>query len=1135
MMPIKNIPARIEKKLFTVRRKAILPGINTRLLTVTVYIWLIVVLSSIVSSTSIQIFRLNGIPARLTALTETENSYSPAGLFYLSSQGSPILVRYAGFASMFSKIGIDNLTLYASTEFHTHESGTVKRSPTRKHIAAGLIATGLWFSFAFLMLMLRKKRINDSEKTDPDISINTLMALHDPTLIWKRVDNRYVLEYCNQAALDLTHETYDEIIGTYARDFFRMCPAAKESIENAYFSGKTIHRDLKIRFNTISDVKNISCDLVKIDDYHVLNILHVSTSQCMSSSTYKTSSCKFIHYAENLPIVVYQVEFFPKPHFSYINDYISQLTGYTPDEYYQNPALGFKVVHPDDRQRLQRMLLQNYDFNRSEEIRWIGKDGAVVWSEHYSIPLYDDIGNLIGIEGIAYDITERKEYEQQLSYYQNAIDGVSDMITIIDCSYRHVFANETYMLYHSKKREEIIGSKLDEIFSGPEKWYIIDKITRSLNGEQITYETTVDYPIIGERNLEIINTPLHEGNEITGVIAVIRDITDRKSAEMALRESETRYRALFEASLDAICMTDPNGILTDANPAMTELVGYELDELTGSKVSNLFHSQDDYSRFMVHVRKRKFIRNRDVLIIHKNGTTVECLITATARYGINGEVIGYQAIIHDITELKKVQNALVDSEMKFRAIADYAHNLEIWFGTDGKILWVNNVAEKMTGYTQEEALSSDDVLQRVVHIDHFNYINHIFHDALSNQTTGNDVPFLFVRKDGSTAWFATSWRPIYDHKGVYIGIRVSLRDITDSKKTEDDLADSEKRFRHVVEAVPFPVMIFDKRGNTSYINPVFSQTLGFTDADIVSHARWLTLAFPSDEEINNGRSRWKEAVNGIRGKPIEYANIRIRRSDGELRTLYSTYIPIDEENIMFVAEDITRRVIAEEEVRESLREKDVLLREIHHRVKNNMQVISSLLMLQGERIRDTEYYSVFQESINRIHSMAIIHEMLYQTKNFSRIDAHDYFLNISSNIRSMYLQVAPSVEINVDVENITLEIDFAIPCGLIVNELISNALKYAFGETGKGTITVSMKETAIESFILTVTDDGAGIPEDFKWRETSSLGLRIVRLLAERQLHGSIEKLDIDGTGFVISFEKFETHGNNDVSAYEKK
>lgn len=238
---------------------------------------------------------------------------------------------------------------------------------------------------------------------------------------------------------------------------------------------------------------------------------------------------------------------------------------------------------------------------------------------------------------------------------------------------------------------------------------------------------------------------------------------------------------------------------------------------------------------------------------------------------------------------------------------------------------------------------------------------------------------------------------------------------------------------------------------------------------------------------------------------------------------------------MFVAEDITRRVIAEEEVRESLREKDVLLREIHHRVKNNMQVISSLLMLQGERIRDTEYYSVFQESINRIHSMAIIHEMLYQTKNFSRIDAHDYFLNISSNIRSMYLQVAPSVEINVDVENITLEIDFAIPCGLIVNELISNALKYAFGETGKGTITVSMKETAIESFILTVTDDGAGIPEDFKWRETSSLGLRIVRLLAERQLHGSIEKLDIDGTGFVISFEKFETHGNNDVSAYEKK
>ena len=796
--------------------------------------------------------------------------------------------------------------------------------------------------------------------------------------------------------------------------------------------------------------------------------------------------------------------------------------------------MAFTALHIDDSRDILEIKQGNLDFSTPDVLRWTHRDGRTICIEVYNAPIISESGEVTGIQGFANDITERTESRKKLDFYKRAIDGVSEMITIIDSSYNHVFANETYIRYHAKSREEIIGTKLDELLTGPGKWDIIDKITRSLNGEQLTYETTSTYPVIGERTLEVSQTPLHESGEIKGVISVIRDITERRSAELALNDSETRYRALFEASLDAICMTDKNGILTDANQAMTDLVGYELDELKGSQVSGLFHSQNDYNRTMVKVRKEGYIRNRDVLLTHKNGTTVECLINATTNYDMSGDVIGYQAIIHDITKLKNIQRALLDSELKFRAIAEYAHNLEIWFDTDGKIRWVNNVVEKMTGYNPDEITASEDVLRRVVHIDHFNYINHIFHDALTNQTTGNEVPFLFVKKDGNTAWFATSWRPIYDHTDEYIGIRMSLRDITDSKKTEDNLAESEKRFRHVVEAVPFPVIIFDKKGNTKYVNPIFSQTLGYTITEIVSHARWLTVAFPSDVEINNCRNRWKEATEGIRGKPIEYANIRVRRSDGELRTLYSTYIPIDEENLMFVAEDITRRVIAEEELRQSLREKDVLLREVHHRVKNNMQVISSLLMLQGERIRETEYFSVFQESINRIHSMALIHEMLYQTRNFSRINVHDYFLNISSNIRSMYMQVAPAVEINVDIQDITLEIDFAIPCGLIVNELISNALKYAFGENGKGVINISMKETEPDSFVLTVTDDGAGIADDFDWRETTSLGLRIVRLLSERQLHGSIEKLDIEGTGFTISFEKFETQGNNDVSEYGK-
>ena len=1052
-----------------------------------------------------------------------------AGDVTLCSRAPVIL---AGFGPLISKTDTDEL--FAFTEIHTHEPRQSKRPSMCSHIKVGLIATGLWSSFAFIMLMLRKKRDHVDVVPTESVSIEALLSLPDPALQWKHDNGYFQLEAYNQAASDLCDGDCAELTGIYAQDYFVPFENAIEGMKSTFFSGKAARREIKLRQHEMSEEKLIECDYVKIDDKHILTILRTITNHHCTESNLSTSTAMLRHLSGNLPVVIFHIDFHPKLQFHYVSDYVTKLTGYTTDDFYANPQLALTALHIDDSRDIHEIKQGHFDFITPDVFRWTHRDGRTICIEVYNAPIISASGEVTGIQGFANDITERTESRQKLDFYKKTIDGVSELITIIDSSYCHVFANETYVRYHAKSRDEIIGTKLDELLSGPGKWDIIDKITRSLNGEQLTYETTFIYPVIGERNLEISHTPLHENGEIKAVIAVIRDITDRRSAELALSDSETRYRALFEASLDAICMTDENGILTDANQAMTDLVGYELDELTGIQVSSLFHSHDDFNRTMVNVRKEGFIRNRDVLFTHKNGTTVECLITATTQYGITDDIIGYQAIIHDITELKKVQQALHESELKFRAIADYAHNLEIWFGTDGKIRWVNNVVEKMTGYNPDEITASDDILRRIVHIDHFNYINHIFHDALTNQTTGNEVPFLFVKKDGNTAWFATSWRPIYDHNDEYIGIRMSLRDITDSKKTEDNLAESEKRFRHVVEAVPFPVIIFDRKGNTKYINPIFSQTLGYTINEIVSHARWLTVAFPSDVEINNSRSRWKEATEGIRGKPIDYANIKVRRSDGELRTLYSTYIPIDEENLMFVGEDITRRVIAEEELRQSLREKDVLLREVHHRVKNNMQVISSLLMLQGERIRETEYFSVFQESINRIHSMALIHEMLYQTRNFSRINVHDYFMNISSNIRSMYMQVAPAVEINIDIQDLTLEIDFAIPCGLIVNELISNALKYAFGESGTGTINISMKETEPDSFVLTVTDDGAGIPDDYDWRETSSLGLRIVRLLSERQLHGSIEKLESEGTGFVISFEKFETQGNNDVSEYDR-
>ncbi|MCX9085816.1 MAG: ATP-binding protein [Candidatus Methanoperedens sp.] len=203
----------------------------------------------------------------------------------------------------------------------------------------------------------------------------------------------------------------------------------------------------------------------------------------------------------------------------------------------------------------------------------------------------------------------------------------------------------------------------------------------------------------------------------------------------------------------------------------------------------------------------------------------------------------------------------------------------------------------------------------------------------------------------------------------------------------------------------------------------------------------------------------------------------------------------------------------------SIQEKEVLLREIHHRVKNNMQIISSLLMLQSQNIEDEKYRDVFIESQTRIYSMALIHEKLYQSKNFAQINFKEYIEGIVENIFESY-NLNKNITIKIDVENIPVLIDYAVPCGLIINELVTNCLKYAFPGGRKGKIQISLISNDNDMIHLSICDDGIGIPVDLDIRNTRSLGLKLVTGLAEGQLQGEILLKREGGTEFQINFRQ---------------
>lgn len=220
-------------------------------------------------------------------------------------------------------------------------------------------------------------------------------------------------------------------------------------------------------------------------------------------------------------------------------------------------------------------------------------------------------------------------------------------------------------------------------------------------------------------------------------------------------------------------------------------------------------------------------------------------------------------------------------------------------------------------------------------------------------------------------------------------------------------------------------------------------------------------------------------------------------------------------------EEIAQRQEAQSQVESSLREKELLLKEIHHRVKNNMQIVSSLLRMQARRLGDASIVAIINESRSRIGAIALVHKALYGPGNLSSVSLHEYVTELTTQLFDFYAVEEDRIKLVIDVESISLNIETATPCGLIINELVTNSFKYAFPDDRKGEISVSLKRTDQEgAYLLRVADNGVGLPPDLDIRRTDSLGLQLVVNLAEHQLQGKLEMAGDGGTVFAISFKE---------------
>ncbi|MFP4576974.1 MAG: histidine kinase dimerization/phosphoacceptor domain -containing protein, partial [Coleofasciculus sp.] len=392
--------------------------------------------------------------------------------------------------------------------------------------------------------------------------------------------------------------------------------------------------------------------------------------------------------------------------------------------------------------------------------------------------------------------------------------------------------------------------------------------------------------------------------------------------------------------------------------------------------------------------------------------------------------------------------------------------------------------------------------------------------ALQGETSRVD-DFEVLNKDKRSLWEILA-TPIYDEQGNIIYSVAAFQDISHRQQLEAErqqfieaLQQTNEQLQAILNTVPGCVAWISGDGRYLGVNQHAADNWGLSPRDFVGQE----IGFRNNNQDYISFIRQFLANSELTASQV--VDLKIKDSIRNYLIIAQKYQ--QGKAAVLVGIDITEQKQAEAELQTSLREKIVLLQEVHHRVKNNLQIISSLLDLQSQNLTDPQVLNVFQQSANRVKSMALIHNQLYQSTSLEKIDFAEYIDTLAMYLFQSYGVNRNVTELHIDVEPIYLNLDTAIPCGLLLNELLSNALKYAFPESRQGAITIKLISECDRRLTLTVQDNGIGLPEGFNPENPKTLGFQLIQALTE-QLEGELEIKPDQGTQFTIRFFEVMNH-----------
>ncbi|WP_292346537.1 PAS domain S-box protein [Methanoregula sp. PtaB.Bin085] len=572
---------------------------------------------------------------------------------------------------------------------------------------------------------------------------------------------------------------------------------------------------------------------------------------------------------------------------------------------------------------------------------------------------------------------------------------------------------------------------------------------------------------------------------------------------------QRKYQEIFTGSQAAIFTFHLNTCrIHQFNARLAHILGYTDRNLEGEDIALIWNDPADLEGFLRQLGGDGMINDKEAVFRKADGSEVWVQVTAS----VTGEDIVILSAV-DVTARKQISDKLRQTEIQYQLLFDQAGDPIIIHDYGNRILAANRIAVQLSGYPLGEltAMNFTDLdIERCTEwtrqcMREVEARGTLIFETIHHNHSGMEIPVEI-----SSSRFEFMGKP------AVISI---VRDISERKKAEAAIREREQRFRMTGDLIPYGVWIADAAGEFTYCSDSFLSLLGMTLEECRGLA-WMKRLPEADADRT--RHDWEEVVRVGGFWDYEY---RMTDRKGREHFILSRGSPFRDSSGLIVSYvgihlDITDRRQYENRLEASLAEKEVIIKEVHHRVKNNMQVISGFLQLQSTFTDDPAASEMLAECQRRVRSMALVHEKLYQSRHLGFINVAEYIKSLVSELQESYV-VQADITFKVDVESVNINLDIAIPCGLIINELLTNSLKYAFWERPSGTITIELRLSPDHQFHLRVCDDGKGLPENFDIASTSTLGMQLVQVLV-RQLGGTIAIVSKAGTCFDITFpEKF--------------